>query len=77
MFYQVKKVQGGFAVVDWKGNIEIAYKNRKHAEQYAYGSHCYIFNEAETYNERRDYVLAYLESRKHREVKVPAQFEMF
>lgn len=75
--YEVKKIAGGFAVENWRGEIEVVYRNRKHAEQYARGSCCAIFNEAELYNDRFDAVRAYLNERKNRVYVPAAQMELF
>ena len=78
MFYEVIKVRGGFAVQNWSGEIEAAYKSRKHADQFAVGSTNAIFNGAELDNDRRDCALAYLAQRASRPAPAPlAQLEMF
>lgn len=77
MFYEVIKVQGGFAVQNWAGEIEIAYKNRKFAEQFALGATHGIFNAAELDNDRRDGVVAYLAERAVRVPEVSNQMELF
>jgi len=73
----VVKVTGGFIVLDHNGEGIIAYKNKKHADQYAKGHASLIYGEAERYNERRDYALAYLANRAQRVAKPKAQFELF
>lgn len=73
----VEKIAGGFVVLDHNGEAIIAYRNRKHADQYAKGHASLIYGEAERYNERRDYALAYLASRAQRVAKPKAQFELF
>lgn len=73
----VVKVAGGFMVVDHNGEGIIAYKNKKHAEQYANGHAVCIYGDAERYNERRDYALAYIASRANRLPVIAAQFELF
>jgi len=73
----VVKVAGGFMVLDHNGDGIIAYRNKKHAEQYAKGHAACIYGEAETYNERRDSALAYLATRANRVPVIAAQFELF
>lgn len=73
----VVKVAGGFMVLDHNGDGIIAYKNKKHAEQYAKGHAACIYGDAERYNERRDSALAYLASRAKRLPVIAAQFELF
>lgn len=77
MMYEVKKIEGGFAVVNWNGEVEITYKGRNHAEQYAYGSICGVFNDAENYNDRFDHAREYINSRKTRVYVPDAQMELF
>lgn len=73
----VVKVAGGFMVLDHNGEGIIAYRNRKHADQYAKGHALCIYGEAERYNERRDFALAYLASRATRVAKPNPQLELF
>lgn len=75
--FTVEKVKGGFVVLNWAGEIEIAYRNRKHAENYALGAVHEIFNEAERYNERFDTVNQYLADRAKRVPLVDPQLSMF
>jgi hypothetical protein len=75
--YEVVKIQGGYAVRNWKDEFEIAYKNKKNAQQYAYGSECGIIIEAELYNERFDRARDYLATRVGRIYKPFAQMELF
>lgn len=78
MLYTVEKIEGGFAVMDWVGEIEIAYRSRKHADQYALGATHELFTAAEVYDERRECVMAYLAERAERPAPAPsAQLEMF
>jgi len=74
--FTVVKVSGGFAVQNWNGEIEIVYKNRKHAEQYSRGATHALVNEAETYGLRLDRVRRYLDERAARPVVEKAQIEM-
>lgn len=74
--YEVIKIQGGFAVADWNGVAVVAYKSRKHAEQYARGATAEIFNAAELDNDRRDADLAYVAERAQRPVVVDTQLSM-
>lgn len=73
----VKRIQGGFAVMDHTGAILIAYKHRKNAEGFANGLVHGIFNGAEDYNLRRNAALVYLANRKNRILQPPAQLELF
>jgi len=75
--FTVEKVKGGFVVLNWAGEIEIAYRNRKHAENYASGAVHEIFNEAENQNERFDAVKQYLAERAKRIPLVNPQLSMF
>lgn len=77
MFAQVVKVQGGFAVVDHNEEILVAYKNRKHAEQFLAGHEAMIWGGAEQENERRDMIAVYLAERANRVVVPAAQMELF
>lgn len=73
----VIKVDGGFAVLNYDGAPIIIYRAKKHAEAYAKGHANFIFGDAEYYNMRRDYALAYLAKRSERAAKPKAQFELF
>lgn len=75
--YEVVKINGGYAVRNWNGEFEIAYKNKKNAEDYAEGGFWGIYNAAEIYNERFDRVRAYLATRVGRTYKPFAQMELF
>lgn len=74
--YFVSKIAGYYYVADWNGNIEIGYKSKKDAENYAAGGTHMIFTEAELLNERLDRINAYLKSREGRVYKPFAQYEM-
>lgn len=73
----VKKVDGWHCVFDHNGEHLTGYRMKKHAESFALGHVSFIYGEAEEYNRRRDYALAYLASRAKRTVKPKAQFELF
>lgn len=75
--FEVIKVAGGFAVQNFKGEIEVAYKNRKFAEQYANGATVQIFSGAEFDNDRFDAVRSYLAQRATRVAPVNNQMELF
>lgn len=77
MFYEVVKVTGGYAVQNWAGEIEIAYKNKKFAEQYANGATHTLIGGAEFENDRRDAAKAYLAERANRAPVVNNQMELF
>ena len=77
MFYEVVKVAGGYAVQNWAGEIEIAYKNKKFAEQYAFGATVQMIGGAEFENGRRDAAKAYLAERANRAPVVNNQMELF
>lgn len=73
----VVKIAGGFMVVDHNNEGIIAYKNKKHADQYAKGHAACIYGDAERYNERRDSALVYIAKRANRVPVIAAQFELF
>lgn len=75
--FTVQKIGNAFAVINWTGEIEIAYKNRKFAEQYAAGSVVALMNTAEDENARRDGIAAYLATRATRTPAIKAQLELF
>lgn len=75
--FEVTKVPGGFAVVNWNGEVEVAYKNKKFAEQYAFGATIELFVGAEEYDLRREAVLDYIATRANRSPVVQPQLELF
>lgn len=75
--FEVIKVSGGYAVQNWNGEIEVAYKNKKFAEQYAYGATVQLFGGAEFYNDRFDAVRSYLNMRSNRAPIVDNQLSLF
>jgi len=75
--FQVIKVPGGFAVRNWTGEIEVIYKNRKFAEQYADGAMAELVNAAEEYGLRLERARRYLAERAARPVYVNPQMDMF
>jgi hypothetical protein len=64
--FTVKRVGGGYAVLNWRGEVEIAYRQKKHAESYAVGAFWSIYGEATRENHRRDGIRAYLSARAKR-----------
>lgn len=77
MFAAVEKINGGFAVINWAGDVVVAYRNRKHAEQALVGYEAQIWGGAEYENERRDAIAAYLADRAARVAVPSAQLELF
>lgn len=77
MFYDVKKVENGFAVTNWNNIVEIVYKNKKDAENYANGASYELINGADEYDIRRDYIISYLEERENRAPSNEKQYELF
>jgi hypothetical protein len=75
--FEVVKIEGGFAVVDWNGVAVVAYKNRKFADQYALGATKQAFGAAEFDNDRFDAVRSYLAIRAARVAAPVNQLELF
>ena len=75
--FDVVKVPGGFAVQAWDGTVEVAYRNRKHADQYAIGATNLVFGAAEQENERRDRAAEYLAARADRAPVINPQLSLF
>lgn len=74
---RVEKIAGGFAVANHRDEYVVAYKNKKHATNYAEGEFLMMWNGAEDENARRDAIAAYLAERAARPVKEKAQMELF
>ena len=75
--FTVEKISKAFAVINWKGEIEIAYKNKKFADQYVAGAISEIFNSAENENIRRNNIAVYLSVRANRLPVEKTQLELF
>lgn len=75
--FDVVKVPGGYAVQAWDGTVEVAYRNRKNAEDYALGAASLVFGDAEYENDRRDRAAKYLALRATRAPVVDPQLTLF
>lgn len=73
--FDVIKVKGGYAVIDWEGNEVVAYRSKAIAEIAATNCAKGLFTAAEEYDLRRTATLQYLAKRTQRAPS--SQLELF